>query len=313
MKSILLMFALIVAAVALGDEYHTFTSQDGQTVTAKIMAVSSYTGKIKLERETGKQVWVSMDMLSSEDQAFIQAWGEKKSMPKTPKPKEPGEEESEGTEAKMLTKTEIRNIAKQYKKAWERKDYVLWSSLLEMHKGHHLLNERTFNSHDVKSVMLRTIDRVSDGYNIDVEYNMKVPKNFQTESSGTAGLMREHHGWLQILPDGRIKYTPILFKHPMYAAMDNLHDMFPYCARASNLPEKEYMRVVNNGINNLKRMGIPCFGYDIKNSESKRNATAKLILSWMIYNSDRWDETEPKIACPEDVFKAKLLQIKKIK
>lgn len=312
MKSILLMFALIVAAVALGDEYHTFTSQDGQTVTAKIMAVSSYTGKVKLERETGKQVWVSMDMFSSEDQAFIQAWGEKKSMPKTPKPKEPGEEESEATEATMLTKTEIRNIANQYEEAWERKDYALWSSLLEIHKGHHLLNERTFNSHEVKSVMLRTIHRSVDGHNIDVEYNMKVPKTAATELRGTAGLTYEYHGWLQILPDGRIKYTPIVFQHPMYTAMDNLYDMFPYNGRGGT-PVKKRQEIIRNGVNNLKRMGIPCFGYKVKNSESKRNATAKLILDWMIDKSDSWDETDPKIPCPEDMFKAKLLRIKKIK
>ncbi len=89
--------------------------------------------------------------------------------------------------------------------------------------------------------------------------------------------------------------------------------MFPYKSWDPKLLPEERLRIVQDSINNLKRMGIPCFGYDIKNSESKRNATAKLILSWMIYNSDRWDETEPKIACPEDVFKAKLLQIKKIK
>ena len=94
--------------------------------------------------------------------------------------------------------------------------------------------------------------------------------------------------------------------------MDNLYDLFPY-SRWQSVPAKKRLELVGASVNNLKRMGIPCFGYDPKNSESKRNATAKLILAWMVYKHETWDETEPKIACPEDVFKAKLLQIKKIK
>ncbi len=276
------------------------------------MAVSSYTGKVKLERETGKQVWVGIDMLSREDQAFIRAWGEKKPMPKTPKPKEPMEEESEGTETKLLTKKEIRTIANQYKEAWERHDYALWSSTLGIHKNHHLLNERTFDAHDVQSVMFRTIDRSVDGYNIDVEYNRKVPKNFETESAGTVGLVEKRHGWLQILPDGRIKYTPIVFQHPIYTAMDNLYDMFPYKSWDPKLLPEERLRIVQDSINNLKRMGIPCFGYDLKKSESKRNYSFKLILDWMVDNYESWDETEPGIPCPEDMFKAMWNQFKKV-
>ncbi len=298
----LLIFALVVATVALGSEYHTFTSQDGQTVNAKIMAVSSYTGRVKLERETGKQVWVSIEMLSSEDQAFVQAWGKKKSIPKTPKLKKAAEEEPEG---KILSKTEIRNIAKQYKKAWERHDYALWSSLLEIHQGHHLLNEGTFNREDVKSIMLRSVE----GHNIFIEYNLVLGGDV----GPAVGLVEKRHGWLQLLPDGKIKYTPILFQHPMHNAMDDLYEMFPFKRWGPNLLPEERLRIVQDSINNLERMGIPCFGYEIDSSESKRNNDFELILDWMIANWDSWDETEPKIPCPEDLFKEQLSRIKKMK
>lgn len=309
MKNIILIFALVVAEASLGNECHTFTTQEGQTVTAKIIAISSYTGKVKLERENGRKVWVEIDIFTREDQSFIHAWRKKASMPKTPKPKEPAEEEPEGTEEKTLSKTDIRNIAKQYKKAWERHDYVLWSSLLNIHKGHHLLNERTFKDHDVKSVALRAVE----GRNILMEYNLEVGKNEETEKSGTVGLVEEHHGWLQILPDGKIKYTPIVFQHPMYTAMDSLYIMFPFLIWEDTILIEERLRIIQDSVNNLERMGIPCFGYDLKSSDSKRNDSFELILDWMIDNCDSWDETEPKIVCPEDMFKAKLLRIKKIK
>ena len=95
--------------------------------------------------------------------------------------------------------------------------------------------------------------------------------------------------------------------------MDNLYDMFPFRNWGDKLSPQEVSRNINNGTNNLKRMGVPCFGYDLNTSESKRNDAFELILDWMVDHCDNWDETEPKIACPEDMFKAKLERIKRIK
>ena len=306
-KHIILTLIFILTNTVWSEEFRAFTSKEGRVITARIINFSSYTGKVQLERENGRKVWVDPEIFSSKDKKFIAAWGEKDSMPQAQKPKEASETDSADTKVKELTKTEVRNIAKQYKKAWEDHDYAAWSDLL--YKEHRSLSESAFNKEGVKAIMLRSVE----GHNVYIEYNIKLPDNKNTADAGTVGLIQKRHGWLQVLPDGKIKYTPILFKHPMDKAMSDLYDMFPFRSWSDKYSAEEVSSRVSRSAGNLERMGIPCFRYNVKTSESKRNDAFELILDWMIENYESWDETEPKISCPEDMFEEKLDRIKKIK
>jgi hypothetical protein len=65
---------VLFAAAALADDYRTFTSSDGRTLKAKVIAYDSSTGKVQIEREDRKKLTVSSNAFSQKDQDYLQAW-----------------------------------------------------------------------------------------------------------------------------------------------------------------------------------------------------------------------------------------------
>jgi hypothetical protein len=56
------------------DDFRIFTAADGRVIEAKIIACESARGKVQIERNNRKKVWVQADIFSEEDQTYIQEW-----------------------------------------------------------------------------------------------------------------------------------------------------------------------------------------------------------------------------------------------
>lgn len=74
---VLFCFLLIAATsfTAFGESViHTFTTTDGRTLNATIRDYNDRTGKIQIEREDGKKVWILPNVFSEADQEYVRQW-----------------------------------------------------------------------------------------------------------------------------------------------------------------------------------------------------------------------------------------------
>jgi hypothetical protein len=74
MKYIILLFVLLLTAIANSEEFHSFTNEQGRIVKARLLKYDGGSGRIQLELSSGKKMWVSPKFFSPEDQAYIQGW-----------------------------------------------------------------------------------------------------------------------------------------------------------------------------------------------------------------------------------------------
>jgi hypothetical protein len=265
MKKLILsvLIASVMVAMAKSGEYRNFTSQDGRTIVAKIIGYDVDADKVQLELENRKKAWVQLSDLSEVDQVYIQNTG-KPAITRADKPND-----------EHLSRKKVEAVAEKYAEAWEEHDFDAWKSLLDqMHAGSENLKENVFNRYDVSSVSVGTTD----------EHNVHLKMKFK------GGHVLP--GWLQITPEGQIKYTPLLFKHPIYNAFSSLrylHNDNPSWSRT--------------GVKNLSEAGIPLFDYKVDAPKHVREKSIDEIIDWLIENGSDWDASEPKLYCPEKQFK----------
>ncbi|MEN8254970.1 MAG: hypothetical protein ABFR33_05815 [Verrucomicrobiota bacterium] len=74
----LLFCCLFVAAApskGFGEgAFHTFTTPDGRTLNAAVKGYNAGNGKIQIEREDGKKLWILPTVFSEPDQEYVQQW-----------------------------------------------------------------------------------------------------------------------------------------------------------------------------------------------------------------------------------------------
>lgn len=173
-----------------------------------------------------------------------------------------------------LTEADIRAIAEEYAKAWEDHNFDALKSLLSnFHNKSKALTQGRFDLYDVRSVVVGEVD----GHNVHLKMKLKGGRILS--------------GWLQITADGKIKYTPLLFKHPIYNAFRSLDYLL------SEEPVSQRM-----GVKNLSEAGIPLFDYEVDGAHHKRKKSVDDIIKWLIKNGATWDQSEPKIYCPRKQF-----------
>ncbi len=64
----------LAVATAFGGDYREFSDMQGRVIKAKIVEFDSVKGKLLIEREGGKQVWVRPSVFSEPDQDYIKEW-----------------------------------------------------------------------------------------------------------------------------------------------------------------------------------------------------------------------------------------------
>ena len=74
MKWFTLITIALLSLTSLGEEYRTFTDQQGRIIKAKLISFDSKSGKITIERNNRKKATVSPTIFSNEDQTYINQW-----------------------------------------------------------------------------------------------------------------------------------------------------------------------------------------------------------------------------------------------
>lgn len=178
---------------------------------------------------------------------------------------------------KDLSEEDVKNLVKRYIKAVDRKDYETWLALLSpMHPGDDDLEERCFLS---KANRIDSIDiKEIDGLNVVLEV--------EEERFG-----RTSKKYLQVHSSGHIKYTPLVFKHPV-------SDAFVHILVLTH----EDVTLRNTGVNFLKENNIPLFGYEATGPSDEYLRSASKVFDWLVENGRDFDSTEPKVKISEAEF-----------
>ena len=182
---------------------------------------------------------------------------------------------------KNLSENDVETLAKQYFDAWESHDYTAWRDMLApFHYGDDNLKELAFNRFAVKRGEVLKVD----GCNVYVELTYK---------NG-----HQQQGWLQFHSSGNLKYTPLLFKHPVTKSLMSFRHLF----------SKE---LNNMGTRDLSEAGIPMFGYIGETTEETRRRSIQKIFEWFKQNGASYDVGDYKIKIPEEQFDTLLMSAEK--
>jgi len=294
MKNILfgLIAFLICSSIWAATEYRTFVGTDGKVLRGRILSYNRNSRKVTIEREDKRSFQVPITVFSEEDQAYIQKW-----QPGGIQPDRTNKEKDTGFVT--LSKDEVENIAKQYADACVAENYASWKILF----------------HDVESVSasdFRTalasqgFGVVMGGYSIEkirvkkIE-GLNVHITIQCRASSA-----NYDGWLQLLPNGKIKYDPIVHLHPIPKAIRALPHSWSKPLDSNSLTATVHEVAARN----LTESGIPLFGLELDSERKERRESVEKIHEWLKENGDSWDNSEPKIPCHEDQFKKMMREYK---
>ena len=258
-----LVITLILAGSTSASEYRMFTNQDGKTITARVIEYDADGGKVQLELKNRKKAWIEMATLAEADRDYIIQLNA-----------DDPEKSPNNTDAgKTLSEDDVRAVAERYIKAWKERDYQLWTRLVGP-RDTRLPSESRFKEN--RPGLSLAIDRI-EGLNV----------KFVLESDN----IDRREGWLQLLPNGQIKYTPIYYPHPL---LDAFH-------RATLLSQGN-LDLRSNAVSRFKQLGIPLFDYRADASEYRRRRGLNKIYEWLYEEGKTWDATEPEVFIPEEQF-----------
>ena len=190
-----------------------------------------------------------------------------------------------------LSETEVRKIAEQYADACIKQNYRSWQALSfnkDRVSREAFLNAVTMgyiitgdNTHCPKTISIME----SDGRNVHLQIPLK--------GGG------ERRGWLQLLPDGKIKYDPLICRHPTLLAFLNAR-IPPRCKCSGR--HNSRCTAGSEIFERLTSIGVPLFGFNPKASIRDQEQALKKINEWLVENGAQWDNSEPKVYYPSQAF-----------
>lgn len=188
--------------------------------------------------------------------------------------------------ARKMTKSRVTQLASQYIAAVQAHDFEAWRELLSpMHLNAPELDEELFleTIQPIQSLRLGEID----GLNVEIKIKDHLDRTRLTS--------------LQIHSSGQIKYTPLLFQHPVRKACNLLKTLLFDTVSLFGANTNEALRFETAQA--LVTMGIPLCGYDPLNpSIDERRAAAREILRWLEENGKAYDNSAPKVHIPLHEF-----------
>lgn len=186
----------------------------------------------------------------------------------------------------QLSRKEIVRLVEQYVDAIENRDFDTWRELLSpMHAGSAQLNREHFTA--AASSVQSLSDKRMDGLTatLEIEYH-----------DGS-----EEAGYLQMDPSGRIKYTPLVFRHPVRRACSLVKILLSDQVTLLGSTTSEIERL--EAVWELSKLSVPLCGYNplARSLEDRRDAAAE-ILYWLEENGKTFDNTKPFIPIVPDEF-----------
>ena len=202
-----------------------------------------------------------------------------------------------------LSEKEVEVIAEQYADAILKVDYKAWQALSY---DKNRVSEQDFFTNVVQFVVSypRKI-RITDVDDLNVKFHIRW-------SDAIYGGYSE--GWLQLLPDGKIKYDPLICEHPIAVALKNW-GISVRCSNTARCNSKTHQHSRNcvrkRRFERLKATGIPLFGYDLNASPFDQKAELRKISAWLKEEGAHWDNSEPKLDIPYKQYKEWMNRIRR--
>jgi hypothetical protein len=166
----------------------------------------------------------------------------------------------------------MERIARQYIQAWEEHEVEAWRATMSpMHPGSSKLSRDRFQS---AGAQYRSIEIIAtDGNNVKVQ---------AISAKGNSS-----EGWIQLHSSGHIKYTPFVFKHPVYIALVRLPHLI---SQDSN----------KDGAQRILETEVPLFEYDVDGDMNNWEENTEKILNWIRKHGAAHDVSEPMIFLPKE-------------
>jgi len=210
-----------------------------------------------------------------------------------------------------ITSQEAKAIAEEYVDALIEKDFRKWQSLLLNPAG---VSEAEFNREDpfgtahlrdaysnvpvIKKARLKEVDKRAHGYDARLEVTIiRVDWPLFGGSGGTTEVERSY--WIQMLPDGKIKYDDIYIRHPVKTAIFWCHYALRSAHNKKRLDNADDLETLGD----LKALGVPLFGYDLSADYSDQTEALRKLKDWLKDEGDKWDATYPKVFCPPEAHR----------
>lgn len=199
------------------------------------------------------------------------------------------------------SKEEIKKIVRQYEKVCVNADYKLWCDIYYQQDS---ISEAEFLN---KFSPTNRYDREFSYTILPSKYSYYCPKKISIKriDGGNVELRivwewKKEDDWLQILPNGKIKYDPFINRHPILIAIKNC---IPFYECNCEWHHKGPCRNDDKYFSLLESTGIPLFGLSLSGTKSEKREACKKIKKWIKKNGGTWDNSDPKISCPPKQFK----------
>ncbi len=282
-QMIAIVLAFFTVAMVESAGYRNFTNQQGKMIIAKVVEYNADTGRVRLELKNRKKAWVELISLSEADQAYIL------NLNTAPTSIAKAEKEGKPT-VTPLSEDDVEGIAERFIDAILDQNYEAWKKLyFEEDKISQILFERAVKSggtgmispaSKIKSIRIKEVE----GNNVHLQ--LKTSSGYKED------------GWLQLLPDGKIKYAPVVYPHPIPEAFKHAHR-----TKMVSPDNSQFATSRKRSVRRLEEIGIPLFGFDVGSPINDQLKALDKIFEWLEENGDEWDNLAPKLSCPEKQFK----------
>ena len=269
LKAWIVVAVFLWAGVVFSSPYHSFKNTQGKIIRAQIIQYDAQNERVRLRLKNGKKAWVDLSVLSESDQEFIKHWKKGKSPRGSFLPEERVRAIAQKYIESLGTGVESQKIWKQLFKRRYAKD-PLYKDYSEGHP---------FVGHPEKIKILQV-----EGLNVKIQFE-------------------DQTGWLQLLPDGTIKYDPLFFPHPLVGLTRYMETLMEptRCTRLRGYLTPFLRR---------KQLGASCFDFD-SSPDINRETLMKQFYDWFVATGGDWDSSEPKLRLPEEWFEELSEELKK--
>ena len=295
----IVVLTLVLITDASASEYHTFTNQDGKTIVARIVEYDSDSGKVRLELKNRKTAWVDTSTLSEEDQTYINQWSEGESVNSTV--------QTEEIEPPIsISKGEVGKIAKLYVQALREKNFELIKPLISTNAN--LTIEQAEKNFNRMTIVGRDEDNCPDRRSFKGDdVSIGSIDGLNAELTISHRYYEDDHGWLQLLPDGTIKYDLIISKHPFVDLEEGL-GWLTMGVRAKSKTNTW----TSQGLRILKKYDVPGFGFNKGTDKQDREKVIEQIVDWVLEKEKDWDVSEPKLELPKQRYRVMKNRLKSL-
>ncbi|MDF7800450.1 SHD1 domain-containing protein [Pontiellaceae bacterium B1224] len=275
---IIILLASFLTATHAQSAMRVWTSSTGKTIEAEY--IRHVMGKIVLKKADGKTITVSLSYLAKEDQVYAGKLAQSAPKPDASK-----------------SKQELRRIVDEYEECLKNKNNSALRGLFDI-KSQHDISKWYPPSH-VNQVKVKDMD----------DSSVLVLVKFESYESTNGGKTiettpRDITGYIYLLDNGKFKYDPLYYWHPVETAFKKISSMSSFCARQKALKEKNNVSPGwGMNLEVLISSGIPTFGLNEEQCAYEQTEELMKCIKWLEENASTWDLGEPKIPLSEDHYK----------